>query len=597
MTGTSMDHPAKTDSPFDVFCDAFGDRESVRNEIEEFWRSGGSPFPEKVYAHLIQKRKTPGELTEPQAKFLIDYFNESFAPERTTGYADKHREPLVAAFAEAYANGGNRQIFRVEADIMNLGGLNKALEDAFKAKAKIEKVGGRLTSTELDQARKQARALADQVIRVMTGILWEDLKTLGDVQAIRHGGDEFRLYLKVNDADLDVTALNKRLLKRTQAAIAVFVADANLTDVFHLKAGVDAGVGVGCAAIKLEGQSQLKQHAALEAGIDEAKSQFREDSGPGMQRPQAATTDTSVPNVADLASTLNGHQVYKNYRVFDAIQPLLESNGGKGDTAQDARHDALTKHLERLGGGDALNLKLATLLDATHWLTSKLDPVTGLPLFKYAQNEILPHFCAKLPPENPHAYLVHVDFSNLGGGNKLGYWMGNAMRASFARCIEEALADNNLAHLPHSLMAQDGGRFALLLSPKASKIALETLPRAIKSQLQKHSIDKIELGVEEQQESIRRMQKASPNDPHVKAISDRGYFTVDDICNVKSLPLKGAHVETAMARFNTQNDKLGEVMHSLQSKVDARHKTREDVIKKNWREGLNSAGSSVAANR
>ncbi len=533
---------------FRQFCEAFGEPDHVAQEIEEFWQAGGSPFPQDVYAHLVEKRMGR-EISPERGQFLIDYFNESFAPERATGYADKHREPLVAAFSEMYARGGQRPIFRVEADIMNLGGLNRIITGK----------------------KGEKSHLADGVIRVMAGILHEELEKCGNVSAIRHGGDEFCLY---------VTAENKKsveaALERAHSTIAIFMDAAKLSNVNHEKLGKMPGVGIGAAAIALHGQPKLKQHKELQLAIKAAKDNF-------LSTHMGATAQHAEVNY-EAPGALKAHikqllesDTYKKYltpSINDAVSVL--KNRGPLDTDPDV--DRLAKLAAELGGEPPeATLKL---LEATHKFTAKHDPETGLGLFKNMRREMLPHFLAKPQNNGSIAQLVHFDFNNVGGGNELGYWVGNAMRSTFAECIKEALHENGHGAYTPYLAAQDGGKFALLLPATISRREITRLSTTVEMKLAEHARKKIDLAADEFSESLELMEGKADYQEIIANIHHQSKLTIGDILSVKAPHFKGAHVMVASALFDASKPftNLGKIMRGLETSVAEQHGRKDSLI-------------------
>lgn len=540
-------HPQK--NMFNAFCQAFGQQDDVAREIEKFWAAGGSPLPQAVYAHLVRKLKEKGDLSDSQEAFLTRYFNESFAPERTTGYADKHREPLLADFAEAYAKGGARPMFRIEADIMNLSGFNRAITG--------------------DKGVKSH--LADGIIRVMAGILKEELERCGTTSAIRHGGDELCLYVNAKDKATVDQALN-----RAHQAIAILMDEAKLSNIVHEKSGKMPGVGIGAAAITLKGQNKLVQYKALQAGVKAAKEAFQSEYlGPANQHAEA---NAQPPALADHIRQLLGEK-YKRYLApshEEAKSPLIT----RPLSNTDPEIDRFNK-LEHFFGQEQPEA-LLKLLEGTHTLTANRDPVTGLLLFKHMRREILPHFIAKQKGAAKKAKLVHVDFNNVGGGNELGYWVGNAMRDSFAQCICGALQEMGLGSFAPYLAAQDGGKFALLLPAELSPQHINELSTAIEIQLVKRADNRIYLRAEEMEESLKLMESDERYADRRAAIPAAGHLTINDVMSVKSPHFHGSHVMVAAKDFDASKPyiPLGKLMRELESEVAQKHNTKDEIIKR-----------------
>lgn len=540
-----MGQAAPSESLFDIFCSAFGEQGDVRKEIEEYWDNGGSPFPDQVYAYLVEKRKTAGQLTESQAQFLTAYFHESFAPERTTGYADKHREPLIAAFAEAYAKGGQRPMFRVEADIANLGGLNRHL--AGKPGIKSHE--------------------ADQVIGVMAAILKEQIGNVGEICAIRHGGDELCLYVRPYPHIEQSEAAIQHALSATHLQVAEFITDALLTDVNHEKKGKDAGVGMGAAAIAITNQTRLAQYKALQQAIPTAKQECLNHLGAGTQTPPA---NTSPPQHVRQALEKDPWAKYAH-----AAENISRKDFKRPPTSNQDPEQARLEFL-RSTVGEINTPALGNLIKATRRLTAKRDPATELLMFKDMESDILPCFLRTQPEKLGRATLTHFDFSNVGGGNELGYWVGNAMRATFADCIKEALADKKLGEYIPYLAAQDGGKFALLLPPHITRREINAISTAIEMRLANHARDPLPLGADELAESLALMEGKA----HYQACRETGTLTIGDVLSLKAPQYKGVQVMTAATLLDVSKPyvNLGAQMRGLEEHVAALHGKKDKII-------------------
>jgi hypothetical protein len=600
---------AATTAPkeFTQFCAAFGEPATVRREIEDFWANGGSPFPDKVYEHLVQNRMANGGISRERGQFLIDYFRESFAPEPVTGYIPKHREPLITAFANAYASTQKHSlIFRVEADIMNLGGLNEAIKTAMGQGREVE-----------------ARELANSVIRVMTNILRKKLEPLappGHVCPIRSGGDELSIY--VNPWHTFDESELKAAIAEAESEMAEFIRTAGLRDIVHLKKGKNPGVGMGCSVANLVDtngtlQSEIQLRQKLERGISLAKDGFQEKLGPQRQDPKSivrasVVKDDSeresfktaqpktnyIPSIAQIESAFNPSAYSEYLTPAEASPSLLQDDSEfNGENPEDARLQRAKRAMNSLPKGheSAVELKL---LEDTIDLTRKIDAVTDLPLFGSIEHSIIPNFRVQCGDK---ARLIHIDFNNMGGGNKLGPWVGDAMAKVFAQCITEAMKEKKLhKYLPY-LTSQGGGKFTLLLPEKVGdRLLPEQLTTAIEKKLVARSQEKllrripeeeINAAATEEEKSALHLQQEK-FEASVALIQEEGlkelkkrvnstsgeqqkmrpilinpdFITINDINNTKSRR-QGSHVVTLSKTINLATTSVMATVEQLEAKT------------------------------
>lgn len=431
-----------------TFLEAFGNPEKVRAELHDYWmQHAGSPFPQLVFKHLLnehtrakgQRASNEKFLTPNRAKLLGEYFDHSFEPEQTTNYIEKHREPLVRAMVAEYVKEFPRKsLYRIDADIMNLGGLNRDIEAA----------GG-------------SRGLADAVIRKMTSILKDHVAALGEVCAIRHGGDELSLYL------LPRKEVSKKDVKEALAAAhketAEFILAAGLRDVKHTKENAPPGVGIGYGRITLfPERSAVEQVATLGVKIEDSKKIFQKLLGSLSNEPKPV-------DIGRIEGMFTGAESV--YRFGNVGEPRIFGNDkdySGADPAQ-SRHQRLVRHYSSIGRG-RLNDAEHTMLHSLAALSAKDDFVTGLPLYAHANRQVLPNFRTNYGDK---AKVIHFDFNNVGGGNKVSSWLGDEMLRVFAGCIKESMEKNGLKKYEPYLMTQGGGKFTLLVPPETSVRGLQ----------------------------------------------------------------------------------------------------------------------------
>lgn len=581
------------DDPWQRFLSAFGEgRDAVAQEIKQYWQSAGAkPFPVDVYKHLVENRIQSGSISRARGEFLNAYFAKSFAPGQVTGYIQKHREPLIYSALKEYGSvQSGRAIHHVEADIMNLGGLNRDMKLA------VAKRKGwnpeQLTEEQKYVVKHEGEALANKVIRVMADILHEEVGALGDVIPIRHGGDELILFVMTKNQFDQYDVANA--VDVAHQRISEFISEAGLDGVVHTKQEKLPGVGIGIAnqhfaPVDHGGQSDYR--AALEAAIDESKRRFQNSLNDRKNK----TTEVSVAKVNE---ALNSDTFKRYAQPKPAQQPLLADDPDvSGSSPDDATKRRLLRHVEKLGDG-ALTCDERRLVEATSALCHKIDFVNGLPTFNAFQNEIAPYFEQHYGAK---AKLVHVDFNNLGGGNKLGEMVGDAMSRVFRDCIQNALDHMRLDEFRPCLASQGGGKFVMLLPKETPQQALYDLQDEIEKQLFHRSQEKL-LSQEQEAQVIEKLRKIDDEGRQKRAnsgrpaegatrrrdIFEKGGITIANISNLKSRQ-KGSHAicvfdDIALeggARLNLKMDRLEERASRLQTTVAGLHERRFRIRKDN----------------
>lgn len=515
--------------PLQQFASTFGDPSNVINEIEQLWKHEGRFLPpEELYDRLLAHRVEQGKINVERAKILKAEFHQSYIPEDTTGYAEKHRLPLTDALAQYYVGIHDDQqapLIRIEGDIRNLAGLNDTL-------------GGRET--------------ANKVVGVMTGLLRKELENYGKVTAIRSGGDEITLYVSPNTKKTieDI----KHALQATTQAINKFVNEASLNNIAHTKQGKPPGVGLLFAAIEMTGNPDMDKRV-LYAKIGDARGDLP------FTEPEAA--DPSQVKLVLSKYAPEGNSLI--------TKPIVPGHLIPGDTPEQARHTKLMQALQSAGEGELTSFERQAI-DSTHQLTAKTDPLNGLPMFGNMQSELFPHF------QHHHdirgARLVHIDFNNMEGGNMFSPNVGDAMGRFYADCVQEALQNAGLKDYDKYLTSKSGGKFALLLPASVQEKTLQMFDNALKEALMNKTLVPLDLTPEQ----LADMRQSVDGTPSFKAIytakelkrlkhADR--ITLADIRNPRYPAFKGSAVVTCSAILPDQvkNNTLRDLVSDLEQQT------------------------------
>jgi GGDEF domain-containing protein len=455
-----------------------------QSAVHAYWQDSHKPGnldPIEIFKHALDAKVRQGEIPQAQATILTEHLAKSFAPESVTGYWDKHRQILFEGILADYrAQTPDTPIYRIEADFMNLGGLNKACDGN--------------------------KAIANPVLRILSQILREEIARLGDSYAIRTGGDELSLYLRPNE-DVSDEGVQQAIAK-AQARMKEFVLEAGLASIAHTKKDKPPGVGLGIGYVCMNKcASEVAMIAALEKAISENKRQFSE----------SIQSENAKPFNRD---ALEGATRTRQYAAL-----LANPDGKKQASAPDISYagkspsDAM---LERLKRKLAANGELeAAVVPPVFNLARHIDHVTGLPMFNEMASSMLPHFKTRFGTRK--AKVVHIDFNNIGGGNDLGYWVGNAMAAKFKECVDAAFAHSSLNEYRDYLCSQGGGKFALLVPHHVQEGIIRNFARAVDDALKEREEEPLNLSKEEFKYSNGRVREKAK-----KAIKRRGAATADD---------------------------------------------------------------------
>lgn len=550
---------AKTSDPLIQFLSIFGDENvqdhdtrlaQVRDEMHAYWRMHGFVTPPELFNALIEARPN---LSQPMKEKLKLLFHESFAPEYTTGYYDSHRAPLVQALVHEYTQqGGYRPVYRIESDLMNLGGLNLALGAAHRAEA-------------------------DQVIGIISGMVRAELEPLGIVCPVRHGGDESHIILCPRH---DVTqAAIEASLERAQTHIATFIIEAGLRDIPRpvredtppeaRNLPVGTGVGLGLAQLHAE-ISPLHQQLQLEAGVILSKHSYAHRLSSHRHKNPAQELD-----IAQLKQAIDAFREYLPERLIADNRALLATSGHReivpalgSMPPETQRGQTAREMLEQNNGGERLTDAEMGALQAILLVTKRHDYVTDLPVFTTMTSELLPQFLHQ-HAKFDHFQLLHVDFSNLGGGNLLGSWVGDRMAHQFAACLRETYRALDLEEYLPYLTSNRGGRFTALLPPELSQETRQAFTTILKEKLEAATHVPLPLTAEEKTQSafvfqqshqLQTMYAGAPS-----PFDAQGDVAMARICSKKTGG-KGVDVAVAFANMGPEQS-IGEVLKTLEAET------------------------------
>lgn len=522
------------------FVSTFGsDPSRVIEEIRAHWsRTGSFGTPTQLYNSLIDARVATADIAPERAKFLKDYFAASFRPEQTTGYAAKHREPLTRALADLYTQSNpERPLFRIEADVSNLGGLNQAIPN---------------------------RQVADQLFGTTTTMLRARLEALGDVTAIRKGGDEMALILSPRSG-INTEAVHSQI-RTIQTEMADFVREAGIDRIAHPKYQDRTGFGMGIAVVDMRHGTPQQQESVIQSGIERSKAEYDQL----LHRSRSASTPAlplnGQPERALATSTYNSrvqsHGTYYDYVYGSAIP---------GDTPDTARLRFIERHLGSSADGP-INTSEARALNGTHASTRALDPVTQLPVFGNMQGEQLPSFLRQHGSSGVR--LAHVDINNMAAGNTLGSWVGDAMGRSYADVMGRALQSSDLGHLTPYMAAIPGGKFALLVPASLSSEQWQRFEQNLGRELRTASGTPLPL-TPDQQQATRAIIAQSPELQRRYGqqgdVFMREGVRMDDLPNPKT-GLTGSHATVAISSESIHpRQPLGNSLQPLEAHTAEQH--------------------------
>lgn len=442
--------PVESDfrSAVGAFIDTFGgNRERVFADLKEYWvTKNGFGMPVEAYDYLMSKRVASGEINEVRAGVLRNEFAASFHPEYTTGYLPKDRGPLVDGLMDIYTRlkpVRAPQPLLIKSDISNLGGLNQALGSF---------------------------SLANDVIGSIAGILRNKVSEFGDLVAVRSGGDEWEILLSPKEGVIPEQV--RQALTDVQSAVLRFTKDAGLEHIIHLKYPDNQyreGVNIGVGVVPVTGTKETRS-ALSEVQIAESKLRVE-------QAARAADPNRPPPRelgVDEIAATAKKTREALAREEWKSHLPKREPRPASHKLPHFARRDALDQPTPATHDATALEIRTERALPSdlseaerravrgTSAMTQHIDHVTGLIGFPYL-DRLLPHFMTHHGNQSGGAKLLHFDFSNMAGGNKIGEWVGDAMGKLYADSITTAMKRSGLEALSPYLASQGGGKFTLLV--------------------------------------------------------------------------------------------------------------------------------------
>lgn len=489
-----------------MFLSVFGDPDTVQRGLQEYWQDKGSfTSPAEIYNFLMDKKVAEGAISQHVAKNLKTTFKDSFSPEHSTGFHSAHREPVISALARLYAqtSGHDSPVWHIEGDIGNLSGLNTAMN---KAAAELQASdpqafngllqANAIKAEDAKAAEKLGRAMADRVMYAICQITANRLQTKCDTVGIRTGGDEFTVIATSQNNPLNEKAI-KTLLRDAQRDVAAFVTTADLTLVPHGRDRRKIGVGVGLAPYDLR-YATRDEHLEIEAGLTRSKDES--DRILHGNKRKMSNMEMQPVNLTALSQALSGYPL----PIVHTASPQQEDYDPSRVPPESARQNAL---LQKLGAKyTELSAAEQKAINATIALTRENDIVVNLPMFGNMSQTQLPYFRKVADKEDKGPRLINIDFSNMAGGNKLGYEVGDAMARRFRDVTIGAMLKTklpevdiegktkSLADFLPFLAARPGGKFALLLPDSVSDDVLNSFRINLEAGLKAVSMKPLDLG-------------------------------------------------------------------------------------------------------
>lgn len=562
--------PAKSDGTPDV--------QKPVEDLEQFWREKGTlGTPVEMFSHLMKKQVQDGTISAGRAEVLTRTFKDSFAPEHSTGYLAKHREPIVEALAQLYVERvkPKNTVWRIEGDISNLGGLNRAmLASAEELKTNdLDAFNAMLTkhgiSRDDDQAvAKLGRAMADRVMHTICHITNEHLQNKAQVIPVRKGGDEIS-FIAVTPKGVSGSALQDAL-HQTQTDVAQFVISTGLI-IPHTKYPGErrrSGVGIGLHAVDMTLYGRDEQQQLIAQGIPRSKEAYLR----ALHRSEPL--EINVPDMKQLDAMLD---------VFPAPTPINNTlrlgHIEPGRLVEDNRKlKKLFKTLESTGDVPLNDAEKKAAI-AVHALVRKNDFVTSLPQFENMQEDQLPGFLMKYGSRGGKLKLVNIDFSNVAGGNELSEDVGNAMLRKFRDVVLTSMNKAGLCEYTEGLAVRPGGKFALIVPSSVSDDQIAKLALELKQNLDSATDKPLQLTprqIQDVRENIGAREKLQDvygaKGEKLQDSSGALSIKVSDIVNPKTR-LQGASVVMTYTKEPITFDKtLGDQLRPLEADAEKRQK-------------------------
>jgi hypothetical protein len=447
--------------PIDAFIQGFGEnRAHIVNEMVGFWRNSSDTInvinPINLFNHLLDVRVQKGLIDPARGKELKKIFADSYDAEQTTGYAPKHRVLLIDELSKLYVTETRSPLYVLKADIGNLGGLNNALIQVF---------GGNIA---------QGRSATDKIFGVMATILKEEFAQIADVMPVRSGGDELEITFKPH-ADVTADRIHQAQQK-VHERIREFINEAGLDNIVHPKY-IDApsrrGVNIGLSVVEIKSDvSKELQNQLAEVLIARSKIE-QQIANANRER----SIDPSIPTKSTIEAVLDKYREYipRNSRSSQNNEIAQSSNLGyeRGSTPDEYRQMAIARRVREASSAPTLSSAEYALISGVTALTNQKDPVTNMPLFTEVR-EIFRHFML-FHGEKVGAKLLHFDFNNMAGGNKIFEGVGDAMGTAFSDILRDAMRKTKLEQYIPYITTQGGGKFALLVPGDTTDEVINTL--------------------------------------------------------------------------------------------------------------------------
>ncbi len=232
--------------------------ETVLRDVHAVWDRKGLITPAELRAELLEKyyRQTPN--TPPEfIAFLRSVELSRNKPEQVTQYLDKQHAYLAAGLNHYFAVSRHQQVLAIGCDFSNMGGTN------IEFRQRIANERGVSIHDVPEHAYMYA---TDRAVQALSLGMVHDLKEHYpgiDLHAIRTGGDEVQLFMRMNNGDVITQETQNQIADMLHAGIEERVARLGLQDHPHLKnPGNVKRKGFG-AAVAVVDFSEIKDQEAV----------------------------------------------------------------------------------------------------------------------------------------------------------------------------------------------------------------------------------------------------------------------------------------------------------------------------------------------
>ncbi len=227
------------------------DIETVIADVQEVWDKKGLITPAELRAELLTKYLHNSSEHPPEAlvQFVRDAELSRNRPEQVTGYLDKEHAYLATGLNHYYAQSRGQQVLALEVDYSNMGGTNEEFQKRIAAERGI-----RIE----DVPEKAYMNATDSAVKAMSLGMVHDLKEHYpniDVMAIRTGGDELRLMMRMKDGSPVSLQTQMEISDIIHAGVEERAATLGLQDHAHLKNPTDPrrnGFGAAVAVVDMQ---------------------------------------------------------------------------------------------------------------------------------------------------------------------------------------------------------------------------------------------------------------------------------------------------------------------------------------------------------